>query len=176
MSKSCSTSFSYRLFLIILPDFINNPGRVIILGFNIWITIEFKVRNVFVIDLDAFFFWFSRWRYSCRYIINFKHFSHLLLSLTVVLIGSPLIVKFCSYLSIFFLCICFSNKRMLKKFWPRKSFTRSLIKKALKETFEFRTHIFWKLDWIFNNEVNQSVDAIGIEWRGSYKEFIYNNT
>lgn len=65
---------------------------------------------------------------------------------------------------------------MLQQFRPCQSFARRLVQKPLQETFEFWTHILRELDRVFHDEVNQSVDAIGVKRRCAHKKLINNNT
>ena len=119
----------------------------------------------------------SRRRSSClRNIINFKYFSCCLLATTMVLIRCPLVIEFSPDLPILPFLISFPYKGMLEKLRPCQSFTWSLVQKPLQETFEFRTHIFRELHRVLNNQVDECINAVGIERRGSHKEFVNDDT
>jgi len=111
-----------------------------------------------------------------RYFVKFKDLRASLPSTAVVFRRSPLVVELCPNFSVLFLLICLPYKGMLQQFRPCQSFARRLVQKPLQETFEFWTHILRELDRVFHDEVNQSVDAIGVKRRCAHKKLINNNT
>ena len=105
-------------------------------------------------------------------ILNLEHLKILLSSSIVMLTSSPIIIKFSSNLSVSLLDVSLLNKRMLKKLWPSESLIWCLVEKTLKERFKFGRHVLGELYWVLDDEMNQSVNAIRVKWRGAFEQFI----
>ena len=81
-------------------------------------------------DLLSGLFLFSRLRrllYSLRNIFNLKDLCHLLFAPTMMDRCRPLVIKLLPSLTVLFLLVSFSNKRMLQQLRPRKSLTWGLV-------------------------------------------------
>lgn len=189
MSQSSGSCFIVWLLLKLLPYIINYSWRVVtILIWDSWIAVKIKARRVLIRT-----YWLRsasstftirplclglalRTSDTLRNIFNFKHLSHLLLSAAMMHRCCPLVVEFLASFPVFLLLFSLADERMLEKFRPWESLTRGLVKKTLQEALKLRAHILWELDWIFDNEVDQGVDAVSIEGWCAYEQFVDDDT
>lgn len=94
----------------------------------------------------------------------------------MVFVGSPIRIELMAYLTILFLLVCFLNKRVRQELRPGESFARCFVQKTLQERFEFGRHIIRELDWVFHNQVDESVDGICVKWWRTHKQLVDDDT
>ena len=94
----------------------------------------------------------------------------------MVLVCGPVRIELVTNLPVLFLLVGLLHEGVLQELGPREPLTRSLVKQALEEGFELWRHVVRELDWVLHDQVNQRVDAVGVEWRCAHKQFVDDDT
>lgn len=94
----------------------------------------------------------------------------------MMLTSSPVVVELGSNLPVLLLVLRFRYEWVMQELRPCQPLIGRFVEQTLQEGFELGRHVVRVFHWVLDDQVDQRVDAVGVERWSTNKKFVDDDT